>query len=122
MARRQIAAVVDSDSVYITFHRRTKISTPANGWKWGPEETLDPQEVTLIPFKRRMTDFLVNTELGEVPDLPYVLVGSHDLDIQTGDWFMFQGSKFEVKTIDFKRGVRTAAEADYYGKGKTDGN
>ena len=115
MERRQIDALIKADPVDVVFHRRSRIDTPGGGWKWGPETSLPPQEVALIPFKRRMTEFLANTELGNVPDLPYVLVGRHDLDIQRDDWFIHLGDKFQVQTIDLKTEVRVAAQVDYFG-------
>lgn len=118
MGRRQIDALINADPVDVVFHRRTRVSTPGGGWKYGEEVEVndgEPQEATLIPFKRRMTEFLVNTEIGEVPDLPYVLLGRHDLDVQPDDWFIVNGEKLEVKTIDLKREVRIAAHVDYYG-------
>lgn len=115
MGRRQIDRMLDDEAVPIVFRRRTKVDTPGGGWKWGTETALPAQMVCLIPFKRRMTDFLINTEAGEVANLPYVLVGPHDLDIQEGDLFTYQGDEFEVKTIDFKREIRTAAQVDYHG-------
>ena len=115
MERRQIDALIRSDRVYITLHRRDKIDVPGGGWRWGPEQTLNPQEVALIPFKRRMTEFLVATELGDVPDLPYTILGRHDLDVRAGDWFLWEGDKYEVITVDLKQEVRVAAHVDYFG-------
>lgn len=115
MARRQIDALIKADPIGVIFHRRAKVPTPGGGWRYGPEVLLDTQQVTLIPFKRRMTEFLVNTELGEVADLPYVLLGRWDLNILPGDWFIYDGDKFEVKTIDLKDEVRVAAHVDFYG-------
>ena len=115
MARRQIQALINSAPVDVVLNRKTKVSTPGGGWRWGPSTPLAPQRVTLIPFKRRMTEFLVSTELGEVPDLPYVLLGLWDLDIAEEDWFEHNGDKFEVKTLDLKKDVRIAAHVDYYG-------
>lgn len=115
MARRQIRAMIESDKITVVIQRRMKISTPGNGWKWGPTVTLDPQEAALMPFKRRMTEFLVNTELGDVPDLPYLLLGYPDLDVRKDDRFTWNGEEFVVGTVDFKKEVRVAAQVDYFG-------
>lgn len=120
MERRQIDALIKSDPIHVTFYRKLKISTPDGGWKWATDPTPilpggKPQEVFLQPFKRRMTEFLVNTELGDVPDLPYILIGRWNLDIEKDDYFFWQGDKFEVKTLDFKQDIRIAAQVDYYG-------
>lgn len=115
MERRQVAAIIAADPIDVVFHRREKVEVHGGGWKWGPETPLPPQTIALIPFKRRMTDFLVNTELGNVPNLPYVLLGRWDLDIRADDWFTYGSDRMEVKTIDFKTEVRIAAQVDYFG-------
>lgn len=116
MSRRQIKEMIDSDPIEVQFRRRAKIPTPSGGYKLGPEAPLDLQKVRLIPFKRRMTDFLVNTELGELSDLPYVLLGFHTLDCQKGDVFNCPLGEFEVKTFDIgEPEVKRAFQVDYYG-------
>jgi hypothetical protein len=115
MERRQIEALIKADEVTITLHRREKLAVPGGGWKWGPETELTPQRMALIPFKRRMTEFLVATEIGDVPDLPYMILGRYNLNIAKDDWFFWQGDKFEVQTVDIKQDVRIAAHVDYFG-------
>lgn len=118
MARRQIAALIKADPVNIVLKRKLKIDVPGGGWRWGPETTLRPQTVTLVPFKRRLTEFLVNTELGDVPDLPYTIIGYPNLDIQKDDVFDWEGDTFIVRTLDIKEEVRVAAQVDYLGGAK----
>lgn len=115
MERRQIKAIIEEDPVDLIFRRAPLVRQADNSYAEGPEVSLEPQRVTLIPFKRRMTEFLVNTELGNVPDLPYVMVGEHDLNVRRGDRFTFQGDEFEVQTLDIKKEVRVAAHVDYFG-------
>lgn len=116
MERRQIDAMINADPIMVTFRRRDKVEIHGGGWRFGAENPLPPQEITLIPFKRRMVEFLVNTELGDVPDLPYVLLGRWNLDIQQKDWFLYGGDKFEVQTVDLKQEIRIAAQIDYFGE------
>lgn len=119
MARRQIAAMIEADWILVTFRRRPRVETADGGWTFGPEVALAPQKVRLIPFKRRMTEFLANTELGDVPDLPYILLGRHNLDIQRGDRFTYAQEEFEVKTLDIAEPeVKVVAHVDYYGGNK----
>lgn len=115
MARRQIEALIKADPIMVSFRRRAKIAIHGGGWRYGAETPITPQEVTLIPFKRRMTEFLNNTELGNVPDLPYVLLGRWNLDVQRGDQFSYGGDEFEVQTIDLDTEVRIACHVDYFG-------
>lgn len=118
MARRQIAALINADPVSITLMRREKLPTPGGGWRWGPETPLPPQTVTLVPFKRRMTEFLINTELGDIPDLPYTIVGPPTLNIMKDDIFTWEGDQFIVQELDIKVEVRVAAHVDYFGGAK----
>lgn len=115
MGRRQLDALIRSDPVEIILKRRPKLSVPGGGWRYGAEVSLVPQVVTIVPFKRRMTEFLVNTELGDLPDLPYIILGYPTLDILRDDTFYWQGDLFKVETIDLKREVRVAAHVDYFG-------
>jgi len=115
-SRRQIEALIRADPTEVQFQRRTKVDTPSGGWKWiDPPVVLQPQTVAMVPFKRRMTEFMVDTQFGEVPDLPYVIVGKHDLDVKRGDVFTVGDQVFQVQTIDIKRDIRVAAQVDYYG-------
>lgn len=118
-SRRQIEAFIKADPVKVIFLRKTKIETADGGWRWSdPLPLPKPQQVRLIPFKRRLTEFLKNTELGDVSDLPYVLLGKHTLDVEKGDLFSIDGQKFEVKTLDLAEPeVKTLAQVDYYGGG-----
>lgn len=115
MARRQIDALIRSDAVDIVLNRKTKVDDGAGGWKYGPSTPLKSQTVAIIPLKRRMTEFLINTELGDLPQLPYVIIGYPDLDVEKDDTFTWQGDKFTVETIDIKQDVRIAAQVDYWG-------
>lgn len=118
-ARRQIDAMIKADPVAVVFRRKTKVETADGGWKWSDLLPLpDPQEIRLIPFKRRMTEFLKNTELGDVSDLPYVILGRHNLDVAKEDIFTINDQVYQVKTIDTAEPeVKTACQVDYYGGG-----
>lgn len=115
-SRRQVDALIKADPIMVSFERRQKIDAGTGGWTWGPPQALAPQQVSLIPFKRRMSEYLVNTELGEVPDLPYELLGRYNLDIQEEDTFTYNGNKYQVKTITAEnRDIQITAQVDYYG-------
>lgn len=115
MARRQIWGIIQSDPVSIAFLRRPKVKTADGGWAYGEEIVISPQTVTLIPMKRRMSQILVNTEMGDLPDYPYILIGRHDLVIERGDKFLHDGNRFEVISFDIKDEVRVAAQVDFEG-------
>lgn len=115
MQRRQMQAYIEADSSSFKLFRKTRVRTPAGGWKWSDPVALDPQPGRLIPFKRRMVDFVVSTTAGQTEKLPYVLVGYHDLDVQQGDTFSYNDAEFVVKEVDPNRDIRTAAMVDYIG-------
>lgn len=118
MARRQIREMIMTDSFQVTLRRRQKIATASGGWAWGEYEALQPQTARLIPFKRRVTEFLQNTELGEVSDLPYVLLGFHDMDAQRDDRFTYRGDEFILVTKDIgEPEVKCLFQVDYFGGG-----
>lgn len=117
-ARRQIHALIQADPVDIVLKRRQKIDTPGGGWRWGTTSSLTTQTVTLVPFKRRFSEFLVNTELGDLPDLPYTMIGYHNLNAEKGDTFVWQGDTFEIREKDPKTEVRVMVHVDYYGGSK----
>lgn len=116
MERRQVEALIKYDPVEILFNRRTKISDGAGGYKWSPYAPLPvgPQEVTLIPFKRRLADMTINTEMGHVVNYPWTIVAVPEVDIERGDRFIHNGDEFEVKFLDLKEYVRKMAAVDYY--------
>jgi hypothetical protein len=118
MERRQIQALIKADPEKVIIYRSSRVSAPGGGWRQGPLTPLPEQEITLIPFKRRMTEFLVNSELGDLPDLPYIMVGYHHLDVQRDDQFTWRGDTFVVKTVDIKEEVRIAAQVDYLAGGE----
>lgn len=122
MERRQIEAIIKADPVELVFMRSEKVSTPDNSWTWGPPTPIykpgtqnDPQTVAMIPLKRRLSDMINNTELGDVIELPYTLVCFHDADVKRNDTFEIDGEKYCVKWLDIKRQVRKTAGVDYYG-------
>lgn len=118
MSRRQIREMIAADPVNVVFRRTPKVDDGAGGWSYGTETSLASQTIRLIPFKRRITEFLKNTELGDVPDLPYIFLGLHTLDVLPGDRFTYNGDEYEVKTIDMgEPEVKTAGQVDYYGGG-----
>jgi len=116
MSRRQISAMIDADPIQISLTRKVRVTTPAGGWTWGAPITLAPQKCRLIPFSRRQTEFLLNTEAGFIPELPYILLGFHTMDIQRDDTFTWNGDKFQVVTMDIgEPEVKSLYQVDYWG-------
>jgi hypothetical protein len=117
MARRQVQAEINSDPVEILPSRRTKVDDGAGGWRYaGPPTPIDkPLRVLIAPAKRRLSDMVVNTELGQVIDYPYIVLARHDADIERDDTFFWQGEEYQVKSIHIKTEVSKVAQVDYFG-------
>lgn len=115
MQRRQLRAIINDDSILVSFVRQTKVATDNGSWKPGPAVTLPPQQVRLVPFLRRLADTMVDSQFGEIPNVRYVLVGPHDLDVQVGDSFQFEGLPVRIDAVDPFREVRTSCAVVFYG-------
>lgn len=115
MSRRQIARLINADKVEIVISRRPRVTAPGGGWRYGVGVNLPPQIVSIIPFKRRMSEIVINTESGDVLSGDYVILGEHDLDVARYDTFTLAGEHFRVIQVDLKVEVRKAALVEYYG-------
>lgn len=115
MARRQIDALIRSNPLSLVLVRHARVEAPGGGYRKGEPTNIVPQTVTLIPFKRRMTEFMVNTELGDIPNLEYVLLGYYNTNIMRGDTFTYNGEQFEVDQVEFEKDIRVAAAIIYQG-------
>ena len=116
MGRRQVNRLLHDEGIVISFSRQPKLQVAGGGWRLGAPVDVVPQLVALIPFKRRMSEVLVNTELGNIENLPYVLIGTHLLNIERDDRFAWDGDEYQVKSVDPKnQDIRIAAIVDYFG-------
>lgn len=116
MERRQIDALINADPSLITPLRKSRVSAPGGGWRWADNPTpIGPYEVLIAPAKRRLSDMLVNTELGDVTQYPYIVVARHTAVLKKDDTFVWQGETFVVKSIHIKTSVSVTAQVDYLG-------
>jgi hypothetical protein len=113
MARRQVQATIKADPVKIIPIRVTKVSDGAGGWTESPPTPKKPITGTIVPAKRRLSNMLTNTELGDVLRAPYIFLGPHDADLRRGDTFDWNGSDFEVKELELKEEISVTAQIDY---------
>jgi len=100
--RRQLDAFIQADPRTIVFTRQTKVDSGAGGWVQGPEVHTNPQQFRLVPFKRRLTQQEQNTQDGDVPLIPYVLVGYWNSDVERDDLFTLSGIYYEVIGVEPK--------------------
>lgn len=116
MGRRQVDALIKSDPAVIHPLRKTKIPDSSGGHRWSdPTPIAEPLEVLIAPAKRRLSPMMVNTELGNVVEYPYIVLARHNADLNPDDIFTWEGDEFEVKSIHIKTQVSITAQVDYYG-------
>ena len=121
MQHRQIEAFVDAEEISVELWRKDRMELTSGGYGWGDPYQLPAQRARLVPYKRRYTEIVVNTQYGDVPELQYLLIfPTPDANIKREDWFFHEGARYEVESIDeVSKLVRTAAEVIY--KGTEDG-
>lgn len=108
--RRQIEAFVKAEPVALSLRRPHEVVTEAGGRVPDDELTLPEQIFRFVPFKRRLTREWGFSDNGEATkNVDWILVGAHDADIQTDDWFNHNGFRYQVKVVSSHRLYRTAA-------------
>jgi hypothetical protein len=119
MGRRQVDAEINSDPIIIFPERRTKIEDGAGGWTWSTWTPVTEQgfEVAITTAKRRLSDMIVGTELGDVVRAPYIVIARHDVDLRRDDQFDWNGDRFYVCGIQIKTDVQITAQIDYLAGG-----
>lgn len=105
MMRRSLNAFVEADAVTITLSRPQKIDMGNGGWREGDPIVMPPQQFRLVPFKRRLTEQESNTQDGDIPSLPYVLVGEIGVDVRRDDEFDFRGRQCKVVGVEPSTGT-----------------
>lgn len=121
MRRRNVKAFIDADPTDAIFSRVTRVATAAGSWtESDPIPLPDSQRVRIMDAKRRYTTPFVNTEAGDIPLSPYILIGRHDMDIQPHDTLVWRGTTYKVASVHPDREERTVAGIDNLG-GDPDG-
>lgn len=116
MRRRNVLAFINADPTDVIFSRVTRVATTAGSWvESDPTPLPSSQRVRITDAKRRFTSPLVNTEAGDIPLSPYILLGKHDLDIRVHDVFSWRGSDYKVIAIHPDREERVMASIDNLG-------
>ena len=115
MHRRLLAAFLDADPVAIELQRPNLVHTAGGGLVKGESVTLPAQQFRLVPFKKRLTQQTRDTPDGNIINLPYVLLGEHDADVQPGDYFEYENQMYDVISIEPNTAYRVAANVTYRG-------
>jgi hypothetical protein len=113
MSRRQVQAMIKADPVTIIPIRTTKVDDGAGGWLPSTPTPVKPITGTIVPAKRRLSNMLTNTELGDVLRAPYIFLGPHNADLLKGDIFAWDGNDFEVQELELKEEIGITAQIDY---------
>lgn len=103
-------AFVRAEPARISLKRPVDVVTEAGGRTQSEELTLPEQIFRFVPFKRRLTREWGFSDMGEaVKNVDWILVGEYDANIQTDDWFVKDGTKYQVRVVSSWRLYRTAA-------------
>jgi hypothetical protein len=101
---KELRAVMEefirADGRMISLQRPEFSRTDTGGYAKGNYSSLPPQLFRLVPYRRRLTDLTTPRADGEVPTLPYVLVGLYNSNIQRMDEFTLDGVFYRVQGIE----------------------
>lgn len=98
--RKVMAAFIAADAYSIVLQRPTFSHTATGGYVKGPYTSVPAQRFRLVPYRRRLTDLTTPTADGEVPTIPYVLVGVYNSNIQRMDEFSLNGTFYRVQGME----------------------
>lgn len=98
--RKVMGEFIRADGRPIVLMRPTFSRTPTGGYVKGSFEALPAQVFRLVPYKRRLTDLTTAKADGEVPTLPYVLVGAFDSNVERMDEFSLDGVYYRIKGLE----------------------
>lgn len=98
--RKVMGEFIRADGRLITLRRPTFSKTATGGYVKGDWVTLTPQTFRLVMYRRRLTDLTTPKSDGEVPTLPYVLVGAFDSDVERMDEFSLDGVYYRIQGLE----------------------
>lgn len=121
--RKNMDAFIRADPLDIVLVRTEKKRTVSGGYVQVAPTPLPPQQFRLVPFKRRLSNFVARTDDGEIPGEDWVLVGRINVDIQRDDTFTYNGDEYRIisiepKTDDRSKTDRVVAEVQMLGGDK----
>lgn len=98
--RKVMEEFIKADGREITLNRPKFTKTPTGGYVKGDFTTLPPQVFRLVMYRRRLTDLTTPKADGEVPTLPYVLVGAFGCDVERMDEFSLDGVYYRIQALE----------------------
>jgi hypothetical protein len=108
--RRNLDAFIRADPVNVVFSRSTPVQTLAGGHTKGVPTQLASQQFRFVPFKRRLSSSINNTQDGPLSVTEYVLVGRHNVDVQKGDEFFHNSRNYKVTEIEPRTDDRSTTD------------
>lgn len=114
--RRLLQKYLEDEHEMIVLKRQTIVDTPARGKKRGPVVDLPEQMFRLYPQVRRMSEETRDTPDGDIANVHWIMIGLWDADVKKADRFVWNGGKYDVKSVNPKREDRTAAMVIYRGE------
>lgn len=99
--RKVMAAFIAADGRQITLNRPQFSTTGTGGYVKGGYTPINPPQLfRLVPYRRRLTDLTTPKADGEIPTIPYVLVGLYNSNIQRMDEFTLDGVFYRVQGLE----------------------
>src|SRR6266576_5544639 len=108
--RRNLDAFIRADPVMVTFTRSTPVQTLTGSHTKGNPTPINPQQFRFVPFKRRLSKSISNTQDGPLSLTEYVLVGRHNVDVQKGDEFSHNNRNYKVTEIEPRTDDRSTTD------------
>lgn len=98
--RKVMGEFIRADGRMVSLRRPTFTRTATGGYSKGDFRELPPQLFRLVMYRRRLTDLTTPKADGEVPTLPYVLVGAFNSDVERMDEFSLDGVYYRIQGIE----------------------
>ncbi len=108
--RRVLKAFIEADARDIVLHRPKFSITATGGYVKSHFYDVPTQRFRLVSYRRRLTDLTTPQADGEVPTLPYVLVGTFDCNLKRMDEFTLDNIYYRVQGIEPKTNNRETTD------------
>lgn len=108
--RTVMSAFIKADGHSIVLQRPTFTTTATGGYSKGSFIAIPAQTFRLVPYRRRLTDLTTPQADGEIPTIPYVLVGVYNSNIQRMDEFTLNGGYYRVQGIEPGTNLRATTD------------
>lgn len=98
--RKILREFILADERRIILQRPTFAETATGGYVKGNFVAQPEQSFRMVPYKRRLTDLVKMKDEGEIPNIPYILVGFWNCNLQRMDEFFLEGAYYRVQALE----------------------